>query len=118
MLTIKHDRGNLVEVAVTGTMKSEDFKEFGEKADAVIKEYGDIRVLIDASGFNGWDNLDAAEHHFSFVKKHHEKVERLAIVAGHTWQHWLAAMVRVFVHPEVKIFDKDQVEEARKWVKE
>ncbi len=74
--------------------------------------------MVDASRFEGWDNFDAAEQHFGFVKGHHEKVERLAIVAGHMWQHWLAALARVFVHPHIKVFDKNQVGEARKWLKD
>lgn len=117
MLMIKHGTGNLVELTVTGKLKSEDFKELAEKADTLIKEYGNVRVLIDASGFDGWDNLAAAEGHFGFVKEHHEKVERLAIIAGHMWQHWLAALAHVFVHPKMKVFNKGQAEEAKAWIK-
>lgn len=118
MLTIKHDTGNLVELTVVGTLKVEGFKELAEKADEIIKEHGTVRVLIDATGFDGWDNLEAAKKHFGFVKTHHEKVERLGIIAGHMWQHWLAAMAQIFVHPKLRVFDKDQVEEAKKWIKE
>jgi hypothetical protein len=117
MLAIKNNADNFVEITATGTLKSSDLSELGEKVDAVIKEHGNIRIVIDASGFDGWDSLDAAEQHFTFVKRHHESVERLAIVAGHMWQHWLAIMIQVFVHPQVKAFDKDQIEEARKWAK-
>ena len=116
MLTIKHDTGNLVEITATGLLKAEDFRDFKERADALIKEHGHIRILINASDFDGWENREAAEKHLSFVKTHHEKVERLAIVTGHMWQHWLAALAQVFVHPKVKILDRDQVEEARKWL--
>lgn len=117
MLTIKHDRGNLAELTVTGTLKSEDFKGLAKKAEALIQEHGNVRVLIDASGFDGWDNLAVAEEHFGFVKEHHEKVERLAIIAGHMWQHWLAALAHVFVHPKMKVFNKGQAEEAKAWIK-
>jgi energy-converting hydrogenase Eha subunit G len=50
------------------------------------------------------------------VKSHHKNVERLAVVAGHMWQHWLAALAQVFVHPKIKVFDKDQIEDAREWL--
>ena len=87
MLTVKHDTGNLVEITIMEKLRLEDFKDFEEKVDVLIKEHGNIRVLIDASGFDGWENLDAAEHHFSFVKGHHEKIKNLAVVAGHMWRH-------------------------------
>ncbi|SEQ91093.1 SpoIIAA-like [Nitrosomonas sp. Nm51] len=117
MLTVQSITRNLVEITITGTLKPEDFKEFGKKTQALINEHDSIRVMIDASGFEGWDNFDAAEQHFDFVKRHHKKVERLGIVAGHTWQHWLAALAQVFVHPHVKVFDQNQIEEAKKWLK-
>ncbi len=118
MLTIKHNKGSLIEVTIIDTLKAEDFRELGEKADKLIKEHGSIRVLINASGFNGWDNTEAAEKHFGFVKEHNQKVERLAVVAGHMWQYWLAALARMFLQPKIRVFDKDQIEEARAWLKE
>lgn len=117
MLTIDNT-DNLIEITIKDTLEADDFRKLGEKADKLINEYGSIRVLINAEDFNGWENTDAAEKHFSFVKAHHAKVERLAIIAGHMWQHWIAAMARVFMHPEVKVFDKTQLEDARNWLKQ
>jgi len=118
MLKIKHNNSNLIEVTIVDILKAEDFINLGEKADKLIKEHGKIRLLINASGFNSWENTKAAEKHFSFVKDHNKKVERLAVVAGHTWQHWLAALARMFIQPKVRVFDKDQINEARAWLKE
>jgi hypothetical protein len=39
-------------------------------------------------------------------------VERIAVIVGHEWQDWLIGAVRVFVHPEVRTFDKGQESEA------
>ncbi|WP_172592411.1 SpoIIAA family protein [Nitrosomonas supralitoralis] len=117
MLTIEN-AGNLIEIKIKNTLQTDDFMALGEKADKLIDEYGSIRVLMNAEDFNGWENTDAAEKHFSFVKAHHVKVERLAIIAGHMWQHWIAAMARVFMHPEIKVFDKNQLEAARNWLKQ
>lgn len=118
MIKIQNESRNLIEVSVTGPLHAEDFREFGKQADALIKKHGNVRVLIDASGFDGWDDFDAAKHHFSFVKTHHEKVERLAVVAGYMWQHWLAGLAQVFIHPKIKVFDKGQIEDARTWLKQ
>ncbi len=116
MITIKSSEGNLIEVTISGPLKAEDFKDFAAKADALIKEHGSVRLLIDASDFEGWEDVAAAEQHFSFVKGHHNNVEKLAFVVGHMWQHWLAGMAKVFVHPQIKAFDKNQIEEARNWL--
>jgi hypothetical protein len=34
------------------------------------------------------------------------------------WPHWIAVMARVFMHPEIKIFDKGQLEETKKSLKQ
>jgi hypothetical protein len=37
--------------------------------EAIIRQYGKISLLIDGSGFNGWENIAAFENHAAFVKK-------------------------------------------------
>lgn len=118
MLTIKNNVKNFLEISISGKLKSEDFNELKKISDTLIKEKGKIRVLIDASEFEGWENKDAAEKHFSFVKNHHNKIERISLVAGYEWQHWLAVFAQIFVHPTLKVFDKNQIEDARKWLNE
>jgi hypothetical protein len=43
-------------------------------------------------------------------------VERIAIIARHDWQHWLVGAVKVFLHPEIRMFDKSESDEALRWV--
>jgi len=54
-------------------MKADDFRQIAPQVDS----------LIDASGFNGWENIAAFENHAGFVKDHQQKVERIAVIAGH-----------------------------------
>ena len=71
-----------------------------------MKQQDKIRLLIDASRLEGWENIAALENHAAFVKAHQQEVERIAVIARHEWQHWLVGAVRVFLHPDVKVFDK------------
>ncbi len=73
-------------------------------------------MLIDASGFSGWDNIQAFETHARFVKDHQQKIERIAVIAAHDWQHWLIGAFRIFVHPEPRAYDKSHETEARQWI--
>jgi hypothetical protein len=67
-------------------------------------------------GFNGWETFAAFQAHASFIRNHQGSVERLAVIVGHDWQHWLVDAMRMFLHPDAKAFDKNREEEARKWV--
>jgi hypothetical protein len=72
--------------------------------------------LIDATQLEGWDNFAALEQHAAFVKARQEKVERIAIIAQHDWQHWLVGAVKVFLHPEIRVFDRSAADQALRWI--
>ena len=109
--------GNILRVVAPEKLKADDFREIEPQVDSLISQQGKIRLLVDASRFNGWENIGAFEKHAGFVKTHQQKVERIAVIAGHEWQHWLIGAVRVFVHPQVKAFDKGQESEALQWLR-
>jgi hypothetical protein len=81
-----------------------------------MQQQGEIRLLIDASHLEGWENVAALENHAAFVKSHQQKVARIAVIARHEWQHWLVGAVRVFLHPDVKVFDKSDESGALRWL--
>jgi len=43
------------------------------------------------------DDLKSLEQHAAFVN-HQDKVEKIAVLAQHEWQHWLDGAVRMFLH--------------------
>ena len=98
--------GNVLRITAPDKLKADDFRQIAPQVDSIISRYGKIRLLIDASGFNGWENIEAFENHAGFVKNHQQKVDRIAVIAAHDWQHWLVGAVRVFLHPEVRAYDK------------
>lgn len=117
MIAIENITENILHITASDKLKTEDFAQVAPQADALIKKHGTLRLLLDGSGFNGWEDMAALEKHMSFVKTHHQHVERIALIAGHSWQHWLAGMIKVFVYPEIRVFDKDEIKEAQEWLK-
>ena len=107
---------NVLRILAPEKLKADDFRRIAPQVDSIISQYGMIRLLIDASGFNGWENIAAFENHGGFVKSHQQKVDRIAVIVAHDWQHWLVGAVRVFLHPEVRAYDKSHEGEALKWI--
>lgn len=116
MIKIEIISGNTLRVVAPEKLKADDFREIEPQINSMISQQGKIRLLIDATRFSGWENIGAFEKHAGFVKTHQQKVERIAVIAGHEWQHWLIGAVRVFVHPQVKAFDKGQESAALQWL--
>ncbi len=108
--------GNVLRIAAPDKLKADDFRQIAPQVDSLISRHGKIRLLIDASGFNGWENIEAFENHAGFVKSHQHKVDRIAVIVAHDWQHWLVGAVRVFLHPEVRAYDKGHESEALQWI--
>ena len=108
--------GNVLKILAPDKIKADDFRQIAPQVDSIISQYGKIRLLIDASGFNGWENIAGFENHAGFVKSHQQKVDRIAVIVAHDWQHWLVGAVRMFVHPEVRAYDKSHESEALKWI--
>ena len=109
---------NILKIVAPKRLSTDDFEEMRLLVEPIIKEYGSIRLLIDASDLEGWETVSAFETHAGFVKAHQDKVERVAVIAPHEWQHWLVAAVRVFLHPQVRAFDEPQTDAALRWIEE
>ena len=108
--------GNALRITMPEKVKADDFRQIAPQIDSLISQHGQIRLLIDATGFNGWENITAFEKHAGFVKTHQQKIERIAVIAAHDWQHWLIGAVRMFLHPDVNAYDKSHESEALRWI--
>jgi hypothetical protein len=116
MITTEIISTNVLRIIAPEKLKADDFRQIEPQIDSLISQYGKIRLLIDASRFNGWENISAFEHHAGFIKTHQQKVERIAVIAGHDWQHWLIGAVRIFLHPEVRAYHRSRQSEALQWI--
>ena len=116
MITTEIISANVMKIIAPGKLKADDFLHIAPQIDSLISQYGKIRLLIDASRFNGWENIAAFESHAGFIKRHQQRVERIAVIAGHDWQHWLIGAVRIFLHPEVRAYDSSHQSEALQWI--
>jgi hypothetical protein len=116
MLKVDVVSANAVKITVPKKLKADDFPQIAPQIDLLVRQRGQIRLLIDASEFAGWENVAAFENHAGFVKSHQQRVERIAVIVAHEWQHWLVGAVRIFVHPEIRSYDKDHENEALQWI--
>jgi len=107
---------NALRLTAPEKLKADDFRQIAPQVDSLISQHGKIRLLIDASGFKGWENIAAFQNHAGFIRTHQQKVERIAVIVAHNWQHWLIGAVRMFLQPEVRAYDKSHESEALQWI--
>ena len=116
MIAIKNVHSNIAQITLPKTLKDIDFAQISPLADELISKHNKIKLIIDASDFSGWKDMSALEEHVHFARGHQHNIERIALIAGHEWQHWLVGILRILIHPEVKIFNKGQDKEAQEWI--
>jgi hypothetical protein len=109
---------NTLKIVPSGKLTEDDFRRLAPEVDAMIARCGQIRLLIDASGFGGWENFAGFQAHGGFIIAHQRSVERLAVLVGHGWQHWLVDAARMVLHPDARAFEKSGEGEALKWIVE
>jgi hypothetical protein len=116
MIEIETIAPGVLKVVAPEKLTANDFAELAPKVDSIIKQGGKVRLLIDASSLEGWEDIAALEKHAAFVKAHQQKVERIAVIARHEWQHWLVGAVKVFLHPQIRVFESAEVKDALRWI--
>jgi len=116
MIEVQTLSKNAFKLTPSGKLTEDDFSRLEPPIDAAIAEHGAIRLMIDASGFRGWESFAAFERHAGFVRAHQRKVERLAVLTGHDWQEWVVDTMRMFLHPEARAFARDREAEALEWL--
>ena len=64
-------------------LSKEDFAGVSAAVDAYLSDHAKLHgVLIHSKGFPGWENFGGFNAHMHFVRDHHKKVERVALVDG------------------------------------
>jgi hypothetical protein len=116
MFKLEEIGGNIIEAKFSGTMTADEFSQIREQGEDFIEKHKTIRLIVDATECEGWEDLRAVDAHVEMIKEFHPKIEKLALVASKMWQHWIARAVHTFVGVNVKTFEKDQMSEAKEWI--
>lgn len=92
-----------------GPLSEEDFGGVSAAVDAYLSGHARLHgVMIQTKGFPGWENFGGFAAHMQFVREHHRKVERVAIVtdspvagvAQSLAKHFTSADVMHFAFPD------------------
>ena len=100
-----------------GALTQEDFENVAKSVDPYIEEVGTLRgVIIYAETFPGWDSFGALVSHIKFVRNHHEKIAKVALVTDFTGANLAKNIAQHFVHAQMKHFPFAKIDEAKTWI--
>lgn len=104
-------------VKASGRLTDADYKEFTPQLEAIIDQYGSIRLLVDMTELEGW-SLHAAWDDFALGIKHWNDFERVALVGNKRWEELSAQVMDKLTKGEIRFFDTADATAANAWIEE
>src|SRR5262245_46787012 len=100
------------------SLEASDFQKITQEVDPYIEANGKLHgVLIDAKAFPGWKDFAALVAHLKFVKDHHRRIQRVAVVSDSSFLAVAPKVVSHFVAADVRHFPQSQRDEALAWLR-
>ena len=108
---------SILHVRPTSALEKSDFVKLAEKVDPYIEDHGALRGLIlEVRAFPGWENLGALVAHVRFVRDHHRRIERIAVVTDSPLGNLAERLASHFVSAQIRHFPAAAVASAEKWI--
>jgi MFS superfamily sulfate permease-like transporter len=102
-----------------GSLEAADFENLARQIDPHIEANGKLNgILLDAESFPGWKDFAALLAHLRFVRDHHRKVQRIAVVSDSAFLAFAPRFASHFVQADIRRFPHDQRQSALDWLQE
>jgi hypothetical protein len=108
---------SILYVRPTAALEEADFAKLARTVDPHIESTGGLAgLVIEVSAFPGWESLGAMAAHFRFVRDHHRRIRRVAVVTDSALGNVAERLASHFVSAEIRRFPAGEVEQARQWI--
>jgi len=108
---------NIVELVIDGKVTKAEFDDIAAKMEAKIKKHGKIRLLKDIRHY-GFIEFSALWDDIKFGFGHLKDIEKAAAVGDQKWLAFATKMTSPLLKCEVRHFDREHIEDARRWLRE
>ena len=113
---LQHDDGILV-LMPDGPLEAADFETLTAHVDAYLAQNGVLHgVMVKARAFPGWKDFSALLAHLKFLRTHHRRIEKVAVIADGGFARMMPGMASHFVEAEVRHFEPDEEDAAWEWL--
>jgi hypothetical protein len=98
-------------------LEAQDFLTLSEVVDPFLKERGRLNgIVIVTKKFPGWEDFNGMIEHMRFVRNHHRKIAKVAIVTDSKIADVAESLGKHFVKASIKHFSFKEHESAKTWM--
>jgi hypothetical protein len=106
----------VVVVEVSQPLRAPDFDALGLTVDTWLDAHNRLPGLVlHARAFPGWENLGGLARHIRFVRDHHRKINRVAVVVDGPLGRLAPQLAEHFVQADIRGFGYEQLDDAIAW---
>jgi hypothetical protein len=118
MLSVKIDEASGIAILEPeGALSKTDFQSAAAIIDPFIEKTGRLNgVIVHTASFPGWDSFAALLSHLTFVKDHHKKISRVALVTDSVIGNFAEAVVSHFINAKIMVFPFQELGKATLWI--
>ncbi len=110
------EKGILV-IKPGGALRAEDFTALAGVIDPFIEQQGELKgLIIEATSFPGWEDFAALLSHLRFVRDHHRRIRRIAVVSDSTLLAVTPKIASHFVSAQLRSFEAAERPAALAWI--
>jgi len=108
---------SILHVRPRSTLAADDFTKLSEVVDPYLEASGGLAgLIVETPGFPGWDGLRAIAAHLRFVREHHKRIKKVAVVTDSAVGDAAAQLGPHFVSAEIRHFAAGEAEAAKQWI--
>jgi len=108
---------SILYVRPQSALAEEDFVQLARTVDPYIERTGGLAGLIlEVRAFPGWESLGAMAAHFRFVRDHHRRIKKVAVVTDAALGTLAEKLASHFVAATIRHFPAGERDTARQWI--
>lgn len=115
MYQVIYQEDNKIELSLWDELTADELQQVVHQLESLCTMYPEIHVLFDAGALKKY-SVQMMLDEYDFYKKYKKNLKRVAIVCDKTIAKLFLNLLGKFSDTEMKIFDDDQIEEARSWI--
>ena len=112
-----NENAGVLTVRPEGKLESQDFLTLSEVVDPFILKKGRLNgIIIVTERFPGWEDFKGMIEHIKFVRNHHRKIGKVAVVTDSKVADVAESLGKHFIKATIKHFTFEELELAKTWI--
>ena len=101
----------------TSALRKEDFEELAKTVDPFLESHGELAgIVVEAESFPGWESFGALAAHVRFVRDHHRRIRKIAVVTDSRMGDLAEKLGSHFIAATIRHFPAGHTEAAQGWI--